>query len=65
MTRLIEDVVPAELWGRWNRLDWTRASIDSLSVRAKRGGTTWAQIQSIVARLEASCIWSATAAGSR
>jgi hypothetical protein len=33
-----------------------------MSVRAKRGGTTWAQIQSIVASLEASSTWSATAA---
>jgi len=44
-------------------LDWSRASVDTMSVRAKRGGTTWAQIQSIVASLEASSTWSATAAG--
>jgi transposase len=31
------------------RLDWTRASVDTMSVRAKRGGTTWAQIPSIAA----------------
>jgi transposase len=51
--------------GEQGRLDWTRASVDSASVRAKRGGTTWAQIRSIVASLGASCIWSATVAGCR
>jgi transposase len=51
--------------GEQGRLDWTRASVDSMSVRAKRGGTRWAQIRSIVASLEASSTWSATAAGCR
>jgi transposase len=51
--------------GEQGRLDWTRASVDSMSVRAKRGGTRWAQIRSIVASLEASSTWSATAAGYR
>ena len=29
--------------GEQSRLDWDRASVDTMSVRAKRGGTTWAQ----------------------
>src|SRR4029453_7916599 len=49
--------------GEQGQLDWERASVDSTSVRAKCGGTTWAQIQSIVASLGPSCSWSATAAG--
>jgi transposase len=49
--------------GTAGRLDWSRASVDSASVRAKRGGTTWAQIRSIAASLEASSTSSATAAG--
>jgi transposase len=32
------------------RLDWSRASVDSASVRAKRGGIMLAQIPSIVAK---------------
>ena len=51
--------------GEQGQLDWSRASVDTMSVRAKRGGTTWAQIQSIVASLEASSTWSATVAGCR
>ena len=51
--------------GAQGRLDWSRAAVDTMSVRAKRGGTTWAQIQSIVASLEPSSTWSATVAGCR
>jgi hypothetical protein len=51
--------------GAAGRLDWTQASVDTMSVRAKRGGTMWAQIRSIVASLEASFTWSATAVGCR
>jgi transposase len=51
--------------GEHGRLDWSRASVDTMSVRAKRGGTTWAQIPSIVASLGASSPWSATAVGCR
>src|SRR5688572_20986165 len=51
--------------GEQGRLDWDRASVDTMSVRARRGGTMWAQIPSIVASLEASCIWSATVASCR
>ena len=35
--------------GLAGRLDWSRASVDSASVRAKRGGTMSAQIRSIAA----------------
>ena len=51
--------------GGQGELDWSRASVDTMSVRAKHGGTTWAQIQSIVASLGASSTWSATAVGCR
>ena len=51
--------------GTAGQLDWSHASVDTMSVRAKRGGTTWAQIRSIVASLEASSTWSAMAAGCR
>jgi hypothetical protein len=36
--------------GEQGRLDWSRASVDTMSVRAKRGGTTWAQIRPRIAR---------------
>ena len=49
--------------GEHGRLDWSQANVDTMSVRAKRGGTTWAQIPSIVASLRASSPWSATAVG--
>jgi transposase len=49
--------------GERGQLDWSRVAVDTMSVRAKRGRTTWAQIQSIVASLEPSSTWSATAAG--
>ena len=49
--------------GERGQLDWSRAAVDTMSVRAKRGGTMWAQIPSIVASLEANCTWSATATG--
>ena len=29
--------------GEQGRLDWSRASVDTMSVRARRGGTRWAQ----------------------
>jgi transposase len=51
--------------GGQGRLDWSRASVDTMSVRARRGGTTWAQIQSIVASPGPSSTLSATAAGCR
>ena len=51
--------------GEQGELDWSRARVDTMSVRAKHGGTTWAQIPSIVASLGASCIWSATVVGCR
>jgi transposase len=51
--------------GQRGQVDWSRASVDTMSVRAKRGGTTWAQIQSTAASLGASSTWSATQLGSR
>jgi transposase len=51
--------------GEQGGVDWSRASIDTMSVRARRGGTTWAQIPSIVASPGASSTLSATAAGCR
>src|SRR5512132_946038 len=51
--------------GEHGQLDWSRAVVDTMGVRARRGGTTWAQIQSIVASLGASSIWSATQLVSR
>jgi len=51
--------------GQQGQLDWSRVSVDTMSVRARRGGTMWAQIRSIVASLGASSTWSATAAGCR
>jgi transposase len=51
--------------GEQDRLDWSRASVDTMSVRAKRGGTTWAQIPSIVASRAPSFTWSATARACR
>ena len=51
--------------GQQGRLEWDRAAVDAMSVRAMRGGTTWAQIPSIVASLGASFTWSVTAAGCR
>jgi transposase len=51
--------------GGQDQVDWERASVDTMSVRAKRGGTTWAQILSIVASPGPSSTWSATARGCR
>jgi transposase len=51
--------------GEQGQLDWSRAAVDTMSVRAKRGGTRWAHIRSIVASLEARSTWSATMAGGR
>src|SRR5829696_725678 len=45
--------------GAGSGLDWSRASVDTMSVRARRGGTMWAQIQSIAASLDPSSTWSA------
>jgi transposase len=51
--------------GEQGRLDWSRASVDTTSVLARHGGTTWAQIPSIVASPGASSTWSATVVGCR
>jgi transposase len=50
--------------GEQGQVDWSRASVDSMSMRARRG-TRWVQIRSIVASLGASCSWFATAADGR
>jgi hypothetical protein len=50
--------------GAAGRLDWSRASVDTMSVR-QASGIMWAQIPSIVANPDPSCTWSATAAGCR
>jgi transposase len=47
------------------RLDWSRASLDSMSVRAKGGGTTLAQVRSIAASPGPNFTWSARAVGCR
>ena len=49
--------------GEQGRLDWTRTSVDSASVRAKRGGTTLTQIRSTVASQAARSTWSVRGAG--
>jgi len=51
--------------GEQGRLDWSRASVDSASVRAKRGGTTSAQIRSIAASLGPRSSWFVRGAGCR
>ena len=50
--------------GEQGRLDWSRASVDTMSVRA-RVVITLAHIPSIVASRGASCSWSATVVGCR
>ena len=47
------------------RLDGSRASVDTMSVRAKRGGTTWAQIRSTAASQDPSSTSSPTAKACR
>jgi transposase len=51
--------------GERGQLDWSRSSVDTMSVRAKRGGIMWAQIPSIVASPGPSSTWSATVVGCR
>jgi transposase len=51
--------------GEQGRLDWSRASVDSASVRAKRGGTTSAQIRSTAASQGPRSSSSARGAGCR
>jgi transposase len=51
--------------GEQGRLAWSRASMDSASVRAKRGGIMWAQIRSIAASQGPRSTWSARGAGCR
>jgi transposase len=51
--------------GEQGRLDWSCASLDSMSVRARRGGTMSAQVRSTAPSPGPSCTWSARAAGCR
>jgi transposase len=46
-------------------LEWSRASVDTMSVRAGRGGIMLAQIPSIVTNPDPSSTWSATAVACR
>jgi transposase len=47
------------------QLEWSRASVDTMSVRARRGGIMLAQIPSIAANPDPSSTWSATAMACR
>jgi transposase len=51
--------------GLAGRLGWSRASVDSASVRAKQGGITWARIPSIAASRDPSSTWSASGTACR
>jgi transposase len=48
--------------GEQGQLDWSRASVDTMSARQARG-IMWAQIPSIAASPDPSCTWSATGSG--
>jgi transposase len=48
-----------------DQIDWSRASVDSTSVPAKRGATRPGRIRRIAARRARSAIWWSTATGSR
>ena len=51
--------------GEAGRIDWRRVSVDSVSLRAVKKGSTPAQTPPIAARPAASSTWPPTAAGSR
>ena len=51
--------------GEADRIDWSRASLDSASVPAKRGARRPGRIQRIAANRERSAIWWSTATASR
>jgi hypothetical protein len=52
--------------GLAGRLDWSRANVDTISVRAKPGGGIWsAQIPSTAASQAPSSTWSLTATAFR
>jgi transposase len=51
--------------GEADRIDWSRANLDSTSIPAKRGATSWAPTRRIAAnRARSAMLWE-TAAGSR
>ena len=51
--------------GEAGRIDLDRVSVDSFSLRAVKGGTSPAQIQSIAASAGPSCTWPANAVAYR
>jgi transposase len=51
--------------GEAGRIDWRRVSVDSVSLRAVKKGSTPAQTRPIAVRPAASSTWPSTAAGSR
>ncbi len=51
--------------GQADQIDWERASLDSASVPAKKGGPKPARIQRIAANRARSAIWWSTATASR
>jgi transposase len=51
--------------GEADRIDWSRASLDSASIPAKRGATRSGRIQRIAANRGRSATWWSTAAASR
>ena len=51
--------------GDADQLDWSRASLDSASVPAKKGGRKPVRIRRIAANRAASAIWSSTGRASR
>ena len=51
--------------GEADRIDWSRASLDSASIPAKRGATRSGRIPRIAANRARSAIWWSTAAASR
>ena len=51
--------------GEADRIDWSRASLDSASIPAKRGARRPGRIQRIAANRARSAIWWSTAAASR
>ena len=51
--------------GAADRIDWSRASLDSASIPAKRGARRPGRIQRIAANRARSAIWWSTAAASR
>lgn len=60
----LHEVMLAELHAA-NRIDWSRASVDSSHVRALKGGTTPGRVRSTAANRVRSTTWSSTALAPR